>query len=372
MNVLFAALGAGIIYLLEKYLYRVCWSRGLSVKLQFQQEILTEGDTGQIEEIITSKKLLPLPMLQVKFYIHKNIQFLGEENISISDQCYKNDVFSVLFYQRIRRILQFKAVKRGYYPIHNVDCISTDLFFAETYARQYESGTALLVLPGEANIRQIDLLFQKVMGTVRTKAFFYEDPFEFYGIRTYQTYDPIRDINWKASAKLGELMINTHAVTARQEVCILLNLEDQGIRIYDNLKEESIRIANSLSSRPIRQGIPVGIISNGRDYITGEECKAVCSAGIHHSFSIAKALARIDLSQKCREFAKLVEERNRDWDQGVMLILISSASYKALEEIFDGIARKYKGSKWILPVNPDLDCPPDLLKNCELYIVEKA
>ena len=40
-------------------------------------------------------------------------------------------------------------------------------------------------------------------------------------------------INWKASAKTGQLMVNQYNETTSPSVCILLNLESEGMLRYD-------------------------------------------------------------------------------------------------------------------------------------------
>ena len=167
--------------------------------------------------------------------------------------------------------------------------------------------------------------YQKIMGDILTRRYTYEDPFEFQGIRPYQPYDSMRDVNWKATARTGELRTNLHGYTVRQEVCLLLNLESETMIEYAQLREESIRIANSLSEMLLAQGIPVGIYSNAKDLLTKQELHLKSGADQHHLKQIRRNLARLDLSQPMEEFGDLIKQNLTNEKGHVLYVLISTS-----------------------------------------------
>ena len=59
--------------------------------------------------------------------------------------------------------------------------------------------------------------------------FIFEDPFEFKGIRNYTTSDPMKKINWSASAKTGELMVNNYYDTTSRHVTIFLDVVNDSV-----------------------------------------------------------------------------------------------------------------------------------------------
>ena len=86
-----------------------------------------------------------------------------------------------------------------------------------------------------------------MIGTMTSRQFLYEDPFEFRGIRDYTSTDPMNSVNWTASARTGELMVNVHDSTSSQEAIIILNLETETVWVYEQLHEIAIRLAASIS-----------------------------------------------------------------------------------------------------------------------------
>lgn len=97
-----------------------------------------------------------------------------------------------------------------------------------------------------------------------------EDPFVFRGIRDYTSNDSLKNVNWKATARTGNLCVNEYNESVSRNVCILLNLEDDGMLTYDSVNEEAISLAASVAEEFIRQGINVSLISNACDIDTKE------------------------------------------------------------------------------------------------------
>lgn len=353
MEILFVILGAFLVYKLQGFLYARFWNVGLAAELQFSRNELAEGESCQLKEVVMNKKLLPVPMLHVKFQMDKSLVFDGEKNVNVSDKCYKNDIFSLMMYQKITRTLNVTATKRGLYWIDKLDLVSSDLFMKENLLASVENHVELLVYPGQVDVHRLNLLYKNLLGTTLTRQYSYEDPFEFRGIRQYQSYDTMKDVNWKASAKTGDLKVNIHDYTARQEVIFVLNLKAETMLEYENLKEESIRLVNSLSALFVMKGIPCGIISNGRDVLTEEELSLPTGSGRPHMQAVRERLARIDFRQPVREIMDVLKEYNRDRGlkkDSTLYVMVSYSQRVEIYEEFRQISRECKGSMWILPL----------------------
>ncbi len=351
MEIIYIIIGAAVIWLLQKVLYQKYWKKNLSVTIAFGQREITEGEEGELCETISNDKWLPLPMLRVKFEADRHLGFGQEENIAVTDRCYKSDIFSVMMYQKITRRLKFTGNRRGYYTVENIFVDSTDLFMEKHLSAGYPCSAFIYVFPGQADIRRLLIPYQKMMGDILTRQYTYEDPFEFQGIRPYEPYDRMRDVNWKATARTGELRTNQHGFTVRQEVCLLLNLELESMMEYAQLREESIRIANSLSEMFLTQGIPVGIYSNAKDLLSKKELHLMPGAGLHHLRLIRENLARLDLSQPMMEFGEFIKQNFINKTDHILYVLISASQRTEVSQAFAQLSRKADGSCWILPLH---------------------
>lgn len=336
-------------YLLCNYLYGRFWDKGLTAQVSFSAKQAMKGETLNLVEVITNDKILPLSMVRLKFQIDRKLRFVDDEQTTaVSDKCYKNDVFSLLFYQRITRTLPFVCEKRGFFTIENIDLVSTNLFMNAQYVKNVPVYTELTVYPRLADMSRLDIPFSRIMGECMAKRFLYEDPFEFRGIREYQPYDTMSHVNWKATAKTGELRVNVHNYTASQEVRIFLNLENETMWEEDALKEECISIAAGLCERLIDAGITVSLVTNGCNGNGERFCMEGGLSKAHMDMLLA-GLARIDLTRKVQPFAGILEEYEKRKEENRMYVMVSFASGQQLHERFDALCEKNKGSMWILP-----------------------
>ena len=197
-----------ILFIIKK-LYKTNWNKGISANLSLSDNEAFPGDEIILTETIVNNKWLPLPMIKVKFEVDKSFVFNDiVVNTNVSDKCYKSDVFSILFYQKIIRKLPFICTKRGYYQIKSMDVVSTDVFMDSVLASIFPVSENIIVYPEPINSEAVEVPFNRLMGTILTKHYAYEDPFEFRGIREYQTYDTMKSINWNASARTGDLKVN--------------------------------------------------------------------------------------------------------------------------------------------------------------------
>lgn len=349
MTLVLIIVGAVCCYLLCNYLYSRLWDYGLDTQVHFSAKQAAVGDRLELLEVITNNKILPLSMVRIKFQMDRRIRFMDEEQTTaVSDKCYKNDVFSLLFYQRITRTLPFVCQKRGFFTIENIDLVSTNLFMNAQYVKSVPVYTELVVYPRLADMSRLDIPFSKIMGECMARRFLYEDPFEFRGIREYQPYDTMSSINWKATAKTGDLRVNVHNYTASQEVRIFLNLENETMWEEDVLKEESISIAAGLCEKLIDAGISVSIATNGRDS-GGEQFRMEGGLSRSHMDMLLTGLAKIDISQKVSPFAEILDEYKALKEENCMYVMISFASGQRIHEKYDALCEKNKGSMWILP-----------------------
>lgn len=298
MAVIIIVAGALFFSFLLTMVYRRLWNEELEVNVKFLEEAVVEGMDSELTETIANRKWMFLPVLQVGFETHKNLQFGQEENVSVSDLCYKRDVFSVGGYQKITRTIPFHCSKRGFYEIESVDLITRSPLLTEKFHQAAKQNTYIYGYPKLIEDANLKILFQKLMGEISSRKNIYEDPFEFRGIREYQPTDPMSKINWKASAKSENWMVNLYGSTNAQEIIILLDLEDETAWKYDDIHEEQIRLTATLIKYFTEAGIPVGLKTNGKDIKLDETLKLESGTGKQQFLNANRGLARIDLSKQ--------------------------------------------------------------------------
>lgn len=363
MKLFTMAAWAFILWILQGLVFHQCWRKSLNVSLSFSCAGTEEGSRAVLKETITNAKALPLPVLHVKFQMAKYLIFTSSGNFKITDQNYRSDIFSCMPWQEIRRNLEFSCSKRGYYTISQVQLISYDLFFSSRLAASLPVNACLYVYPREVPPERLNLPFRNLCGQFLARSSLLADPFEIQSVRPYQSYDPYRAINWKATARTGELKVNVYAPTASWQVMFLLDMDSGGIYKDEALTEEAIRLCASYSRLLIRQGIPVSVCTNGTDCLTGQPGCIKSGAGPGHVKAVVELLARIQAAEKLPPIELFLETMAdgsctfAPWGrESVIYILISSKQRESLAESYGSLCRSVPGCQWILPLRPGQKC----------------
>lgn len=340
---------------LQGFVFAKYWNKDLDVKITYKSYDCVAGEENELREVITNNKKLPLPMLHVKFDTPKSFVFENEDNSSISDNYYRDDVFTIMGHQEVIRTLKFTCTKRGCYYMHNTNITSSDLFLNLTLTDKRENPAVIHVFPEKINLSLFDVPFQTITGNFATQKTLVEDPFEFKGIREYQPYDGMRKINYKSSAKHNSLQVNTFFMTSSQEIVILLNLDATTYSRDDRLTEAIISLASSLAEKFIAAGIPVGIETNGIDTYTNERIMRPVGGGHNHMLSIDTALARINSHAENSSFVDVIRNSFSTINEQSYYIIISNKRDKEIIDAYETAKANGASSYFIVPENIHYD-----------------
>jgi uncharacterized protein (DUF58 family) len=260
--ILFLLLGIFIVTWICELYYRKKWSDRLIVRLWFETDRVYAGNDTKLYEVIENRKRMPIPVLEVGFHTRKELDFADTENTNVSDFIYKRDVFSVLGKQKITREISVKCKKRGKYQVSDADITSYSLLYGRHYSQSFETSAQIYVYPKNTDVSDVMTICERMLGNLQCAKRLYEDLFSFRTIRDYTTDDPMKNVNWKASAKTGSLMVNTFDSVQSQKAMVFLDIEDSGIMKYEDLVEESISIAATVIRKLSRQSTEVGFVYN--------------------------------------------------------------------------------------------------------------
>lgn len=356
MVIVFAALLALGIFLLQRTIYSRLWKKGLKVFLEFEKGTVRAGEEVRLSEVVENHKRLPLSSLKVKFQCSRYLLFSDSTNSSVTDRYYRNDLFSVMPYQRITRTHRIICPKRGYYGIYGIDLVGADLFFSEEMMASLSSETVLYVLPGVLPFSQTEQAIRRISGELVTRRHEIEDPFTYKGIREYQPYDEPKSINWKATARTGELKVNIRENTSVSGVRIFMNLEDNGILRREELLEMSISLCGGIAEYLLKEGVRLSVFANARDCVSGQELRLENLADQVSMEGIYKALARLDLNSPMEKFGVTFREKLFEEQDALYTIFISPDTHVDYQQVltdYQNSRGKENDFIWICPVKRD-------------------
>lgn len=352
MKLLIAILIAFCVYTIVRRTYLKHWEDGLDIKVDFPEGVVREGENGTLACTITNGKWLPLPVLLVKFAITRTFIFGNTSGSAVTDQYYRNEYFTLKPYERIIRSYPFICSKRGLFGMRDMDVICKDLFLSEEMYTEREHEARLTVLPKRVPDKDIPDEIRKFMGDIETNIRLQEDPFAFSVIREYQPYDSMHSVNWKSSARMDRLMVNTYNSTYQREVIVIMNLNCNSNVRTEQMQENIIRIAATLCAGMIQKKIPVSIVSNGRDKESDAELNIGAGANNRHIGTIENALARISLDKRMDTvMAHIANTSTGDCNREY--ILLSNERKNSIMQEVDNAKKRGVHITHVLPVFKD-------------------
>jgi len=342
-------LGIFVAVILAIHVLRVVYSKfclkNLDVHVSIPATTATEGDVLILTEVLTNNKWLPLPWVSVKFRAGRELEFAG--TAAVTDAYYRNDLFHILMHQKITRRLEFTCAKRGCFSIDGLEITAWDVLMEKKYIRKYPYNLQLIVYPGTIPIQELDDLCTRVYGQLVSKQPINPDPFSFRGIREYSSGDPMKAINFKASARGMGLMVNVWDFSNARQVGILLDLWHHSVMYDERLDERAIKIVASVAEKMMTLSASVSFATNDRVIYEGH--------GTQHLQAILETLALIDFSKSTPHIAetldRLAAEKQHDPEYWLISPYYSKETHEAVARLKDSGARV----AWIMPVPKPTD-----------------
>jgi uncharacterized protein (DUF58 family) len=193
---------------------------------------------------------------------------------------------------------------------------------------------------------ELSVVYKHLETAVLSNRLINPDPFEFKGLRDYQYTDPLKHVNFKASAITQKLMVNVHAPTAAQRMVLVLNLESCGPFTDPEIYEQSIRLTATLAERYISRGVSVGFTTNGRDSVTSAEINLAGGSSVGHLYRIFECLARVSASYKCSDMGEYL---TRLTDREQVYVVVSPYHGSDLTEPFKDLKERGVSGFLIIP-----------------------
>ena len=317
-------------------LYNKFWDYDLFADVNWEDDEVTEGSVTKVTERLENRKWLPMAVVNIKFKIDRSFQYLVEENSTCTDYSYRSDSMALLPYQRVMRTFEVTAVKRGYYELDAVEVVSTGIFFSQVLATTHPLEKGIFVYPRNSKHAVAVEACQRIMGSVVNNHVMQEDPFEFRGIRDYTRTDSRNKINWKASARSNSLKVNQFFSTHEPYIVLLLSVEMDSMMFFENLIEESVRVVRNFVEKCLKMGIPVKIISNAVDKITGKQILVEAGSSKNHLNTVLKKLALLDGTTTVKPMSELIGELREEGNP--YYVLLSSCQRPELQTAFEELA----------------------------------
>lgn len=272
----------------------------LSCSRAFSRTTVTEGDEGELVEIVRNDSPYTIPWLRVESRISPKLLLGRQDNVHVSGEQFYCSLFTLMPYQQIRRRHRVRFLRRGSYDLGSASLTAGDILGMYRFQRTQQLHVPVLVYPRPLDPDAVPLPVSQVMGEVVCRQHLLQDPFLVRGIRAYQPGDPVRDIHWMATARTGQTQVLVHDHTAQPRLMVVLNMQNDDLQWGRILPEQDaeaveygIRLAATACLQALRQGLSVGFAANMPMDDTKNSTLLLPAGGSAQEEEILSVLARL-------------------------------------------------------------------------------
>lgn len=247
---------------------RLCLERVVYTR-RLAEHRLFVGERTALTLVVENQKPLPVPWIEVRETMSRGMPVVGvrtQAGGAPGTQVLQRTA-ALGMHDRLEWPLELRAVRRGYFRVGPTRLRSGDLF--GFFDREEETGRpvdGVVVYPHVYALGDLGFDSARPFGEQRGGARIYEDPSRVIGVRDYQPGDPMKRIDWYATARLGRMQSRLYEPSRAQAMVIALNIPtfDYSWQGSDPvLLERGVSVAASIATWAVESGAAVGLVANG-------------------------------------------------------------------------------------------------------------
>ena len=164
-------------------------------------------ETIELDVHLSNGKFIPVPWIEVRELIPQETIVTGgrtrASGLPRTSSFYRNT--SLRQHEQLKWPLRLRTTVRGYFRIGPTRLRSGDLFGFFESERDFVRQHAIIVYPKIYALPDLGLGSARPFGEQRGGHRIYEDPLRVIGVRDYVPGDPLKRVDWKATARVGRL-----------------------------------------------------------------------------------------------------------------------------------------------------------------------
>lgn len=273
------------------------WQRECLTAVSYHRSLGAEraefGDEVAMSIEIVNDKLLPVSWLHIEDVVPSSLVLRGGNVRAERGSARLVNVLPVLPYQRVRRRVTVECRERGVHYFGPATLRSGDPVGLRSRSVAVPGQLQLLVYPKRFVLEPAGLVSRVLVGDVRTHQQFLEDPSRMTGVREYRAGDPLRWIDWRATARTTVMLVRVFEPTVNLRVALFVDFwAPHLLRWFPDTSrvELTIAIAASLASDLVERGVEVGLFGSGS--VDGAPLAIAPSSAPSQLALVLEALAR--------------------------------------------------------------------------------
>ncbi|MGF7056385.1 DUF58 domain-containing protein [Brassicibacter mesophilus] len=277
--------------------------KNIEYKRYLDKERVFINEKVKMTTEIVNRKLLPLPWIEVRAEIPNEFILKDQKVTMINEKSKKiyRVITSLISFQRIKRYNTLYCNKRGYYSVYDTKLSIGDIFGFATAEKYISYPMVLIVYPEIKPLEKLVVRNNGLQGEVSVKRWIIPDNTEVIGAREYTSSDSFNAIDWKTTARVGNLYVKKFDFTADPSIVTILNVQTSKVHWQDvktDIIEKGIDLIAAITQKAINEKISIGYTSNA--YFNGENQELFIEPriGLSQKTIILEALAKTSYTRR--------------------------------------------------------------------------
>ena len=263
--------GVGLVIIVLGWVARF-WSKHLFDRVTLSRETPENrvfiGERLPLHVELSNAKALPLPWFEWRLSLSEELPVEKEQLASSAvpgmKWLYRRGALG--WYHKQAWDFTVVPDRRGYHQVGPGSIKSADLLGALPRTIEDDRRDSIVVFPEIFTLDELGLPSERPFGERRGGNRVFEDPLRIAGMREYRPGDPLRRIDWKATARSGDLRSRVYEPSATQQLYLLVNIDTMTHVWEGYLRDELERIVSVAASIVVWAAgarYAVGLLANG-------------------------------------------------------------------------------------------------------------
>lgn len=249
----------------------MAWSRLSLERVRYERRWSGQrafvGEEVEATFSLRNMKALPLPWFEVRELVPDQLPPTGARILPAAWQgsFYYFHTTSLAWYERVTWRQRFTCTARGYYQVGPVRLRSGDIFGFFPREAQLEQIDSITVMPRQVDLGEIDLPTRRPFGEAKGGNRIFEDQSRMAGLRDYRPGDPLKRIDWKATARRGTLQSRIYDPSSTVTLMVALSV-DTFARPWEGhdplLLERAVSVAGTVATVAEERRYAIGLVAN--------------------------------------------------------------------------------------------------------------
>lgn len=314
------------------------WSRHLFDRLTLKREPAETrvfiGEEVALKVQLENRKPLPLPWYEWRLGLSEHLPVKDEVlgAAAVPGQKWLIRKGALGWYQRHDWTFTVVPDTRGFHQVGTAIIRSADLLGAYPRSLEDDERTHLVVFPRVFPLEDLGLPSERPFGERKGGNRVFEDPLRIAGLREYRAGDPLRRIDWKATARSGDLRSRVYEPSATQQLYLLVNIDTMEHAWEGYLRDELERIVSVSASLCVWAAgarYAVGLLANGAFPDADRPIRLPPSRSRDQVSRLLEALAVIQ-PLTMGDLAGAIQRESGKLPQGSTLVVVASLMPPAL------------------------------------------